>query len=237
MKIGFAILGALCAAGAASATNMTLTFDGYGLSGSNRISYNHNRSWDSRGPATFYNITCGVHNFTSASGTSRMTFCAQLFEGVTAGNTYTFAVVDPSNVPDEPGNPGNMGALKATLVQDLYRRYYKNIDTATEASAFQLAVYEITHENITAQTAADAVAQLSLMKGAFQASAANSSGYNDAAAMLASLGTGGFGSIGKNLVGLTNATAQDQLLVVPVGAPAILAGLGLLGVGLIRRRK
>jgi hypothetical protein len=75
------------------------------------------------------------------------------------------------------------------------------------------------------------------MKGAFQASAANSSGYNDAAAMLASLGTGGFRTIGSNLVGLTNASAQDQLLVVPVGAPAILAGLGLLGVGLIRRRK
>jgi hypothetical protein len=92
MKIGFAILGALCAAGAASATNMTLTFDGYGLSGSNRISYNYNRSWDSRGPATFYNITCGFHNFTSQYGYSRVTFCAQLFEGVTAGNTYNFAV-------------------------------------------------------------------------------------------------------------------------------------------------
>ena len=237
MKIGFAILGALCAATAASATNMTLTFDGYGLSGSNRVSYNHNRTWDSRGPATFYNIVCGQHNFTSASGRSRVTFCAQLFEGVTAGNTYTFAIVAPENVPDEPGNPGNMGTIKATLVQDLYKRYYKHVDTAEEASAFQLALYEITHENITAADAAGAVGQLALDKGAFQSQAASSGGYAGAAAMLASLGTNGFGSIGNNLLGLTNPSAQDQLIVVPIGAPAILAGLGLVGVGLLRRRK
>lgn len=237
MKIGFAILGAFCAATAASATNMTLTFDGYGLSGSNRVSYNASRSWDARGPASFYNIVCGQHNFTSASGRSRVTFCAQLFEGVTAGNTYTFAVVTPENVPDEPGSPGNMGLVKAALVQDLYKRYYRFVDTADEASAFQLALYEITHENITAADAAGAVAQLSLEKGAFQSQAAGSSGFAGAAAMLASLGMGGFGSIGDNLLGLTNPSAQDQLLVVPIGAPAILAGLGLAGVGLLRRRK
>jgi hypothetical protein len=237
MKTGFAIFAALGVASAASASSITLTFDGFGLSGVNRMSYNHNRSWDARGPATFYSLTCGFHNFTYASGATRQTFCAQLFEGVTAGNTYTFDIVDPANVPDEPGNPGNMGAIKATLIQDLYRRYYYGIDTAQEASAFQLAVYEISHENLTAADAAGAVAQLSLMKGAFQSQAAGSTGYNDAAAMLASLGQGGFQSIGNALQGLTNPTAQDQLLVVPVGAPAILAGLGLLGVGLIRRRK
>jgi hypothetical protein len=237
MKIGTAILAGLTVASAASASSITLTFDGYGLSGSNRVSYNHNRAWDARGPASFYNITCGVHNFTTAGGFSRMTFCAQLFEGVVAGNTYSFDIVDPANVPDEPGNPGNMGAIKSTLIQDLYRRYYYGIDTAAEASAFQLAVYEISHENLSAADAAGAVGQLTLQKGAFQADAAQSSGYADAAAMLASLGQGGFLSMGNNLWGLTNSTAQDQLLVVPVGAPAILAGLGLVGVGLLRRRK
>ncbi|MDI9404276.1 MAG: hypothetical protein QM516_10430 [Limnohabitans sp.] len=237
MKIGSAILAALCVASAASASSITLTFDGYGLSGQNRMSYNHSRAWDARGPATFYSVTCGFHNFTYGSGSPRQTFCAQLFEGVTAGNTYTFDIVDPSNVPDEPGHPGNMGAIKATLIQDLYHRYYYGVDTAVEASAFQLAIYEISHENITAADAAGAVAQLSLMKGAFQSQAAGSTGYADAAAMLASLGQGGFKTIGGALQGLTNPTAQDQLLVVPVGAPAILAGLGLLGVGMLRRRK
>ena len=60
--------------------------------------------------------------------------------------------------------------------------------------------------------------------------------YATAASMLASLGQGGFGSMGPNLLGLSNASAQDQLLVVPIGAPAILAGLGLVGIGIMRRR-
>jgi transposase InsO family protein len=55
-------------------------------------------------------------------------------------------------------------------------------------------------------------------------------------AMLASLGQGGFGTMGPNLLGLSNAAAQDQLLVVPIGAPAVLAGLGLVGIGFMRRR-
>jgi hypothetical protein len=42
--------------------------------------------------------------------------------------------------------------------------------------------------------------------------------------------------MGGQLAGLSNASAQDQLLVVPVGAPVLLAGLGLVGVGFMRRR-
>ena len=236
-KIGFAILTGLCVASAASAANLTLTFNGYGLAGANRIAYNTSRAWDARGATSFYSINCGIHNFTNGSGNSYNTFCAQLFEGVTAGNTYTFAVVAPSQVPDEPGQPGNMGAIKSTIVQDLYRRYYYGIDNAGDASAFQLALYEITHENLTGADAAAAVVQLNLAMGAFSASTTGSDAYSDAAAMLASLGSGGFQSMGNNLLGLTNPSAQDQLVVVPIGAPAILAGLGLLGVGLLRRRK
>ncbi len=238
--IGFGIvvgLGFASLTGAASASNLTLAFEGYGLSGVNRIAYNHNRAWDARGTSTFYNINCGIHNFTQGNGNGLNTFCVQLFEGVTAGNSYSFACVAPSQVPDEPGSPGNMGEIKSTIVQDLYRRYYRDVDTAGEASAFQLALYEITHENLTGSDAASAVAQLNLTSGAFSAATAGSTGYAEAAAMLASLGAGGFRSMGNSLMGLTNPSAQDQLVVVPIGAPAILAGLGLLGVGLIRRRK
>ncbi|RLS91893.1 MAG: hypothetical protein DWI12_12390 [Planctomycetota bacterium] len=98
-----------------------------------------------------------------------------------------------------------------------------------------MAIYEISHENLTASTAEGALAQLNLSLGAFQTSA-SSDAFATAAAMLASLGNGGFGSVGANLRGLTHPTAQDQLLLVPIGAPAILAGLGLLGVGIMRRR-
>ncbi len=52
--------------------------------------------------------------------------------------------------------------------------------------------------------------------------------------MIAALGTGGWNSM-SNLLGGTNATNQDLLIVVPSPAIAGLAGLGL--VGMRRRRR
>ena len=54
-------------------------------------------------------------------------------------------------------------------------------------------------------------------------------------AMFASLGMGGFKTMGDNLLGLTNPDNQDLLFVVPSPAIAGLAGLGL--VGMRRRRR
>jgi len=236
---GLAIAVALGASAAASADSVTLTFLGFGNPTSTGVRYNSNLSWDARSATNYSPITVGSHRW-SVYGQERTTFCTQLFEGVTVGNSYTFNYVSPSMVPDgdDPYTaPGPMGSVKATLVQDLYRRYYSGLNGAVSVGAFQIALYEITHENLTATTASDAVAQLALDKGAFQAGKTGGL-YASAASMLAaSLGVGGFGSLGNNLIGLTNPTAQDQLLVVPVGAPAILAGLGLVGVGLLRRRK
>jgi hypothetical protein len=218
----------------ASADSITMTFLGFGASQTTGISYNASRAWDGRSVSSFTNITAGAHRF-GVYSQERVTFCAQLFEGVTVGNTYTFDYTDVANVPDSPPAPGAMGAIKATLVSDLYRRYYSGLSTAQDNAAFQIALYEITHENLSAADAASALAQLDLTRGAFQTSA-SADAFQSAADMLASLGEGGFKSVGNNLRGLTNATAQDQLLMVPVGGPAILAGLGLLGVGVLRRR-
>ena len=62
----------------------------------------------------------------------------------------------------------------------------------------------------------------------------NTDVLNTANAMIASLGTGGWNSM-SNLLGGTNATNQDLLIVVPSPAIAGLAGLGL--VGMRRRRR
>ncbi len=217
-----------------AADSITMTFLGFGASQSAGISYNASRAWDGRAVSNFTDITVGAHRF-GVYSQERVTFCAQIFEGVTAGNSYTFDYTDVANVPDSPPAPGAMGAIKATLVSDLYRRFYSGLSTAQDNAAFQIAIYEITHENLSAADAASALAQLDLTKGAFQTSA-SAEAFQSASDMLAALGQGGFGSVGNNLRGLTNATAQDQLLMVPVGGPAILAGLGLLGVGVLRRR-
>lgn len=234
---GLAIAIALGASAAASADSVTLRFLGFGNPTSTGVRYNHNLSWDARSATNYSPITVGSHRW-SVYGQERTTFCTQLFEGVTVGNSYTFNYVSPSMVPDgdDPYTaPGPMGSVKATLVQDLYRRYYSGLNGAVSAGAFQIALYEITHENLTATTASGAVAQLALDKGAFQAGKSGGL-YASAASMLASLGQGGFRSLGTDLRGLTHASAQDQLLVVPIGAPAVLAGLGLVGIGFMRRR-
>ena len=234
---GLAIAAALGVSAAASANSLTLTFLGFGDSTTTGVRYNSNLGWSSRSSASLTNITVGVHRW-GIYGQERATFCTQLFEGVTVGQTYTFNVVAPSQVPeaDDPTNaPGPMGAIKAALINDLYRRYYADLAGATQIGAFQLAIYEITHENLAATSASQAVSQLALDKGAFQSGKAGGL-YATAASMLASLGQGGFGSMGPNLLGLSNASAQDQLLVVPIGAPAVLAGFGLIGLGFMRRR-
>ena len=234
---GLAIAAALGVSAAASANSLTLTFLGFGDSTTTGVRYNSNLGWSSRSSASLTNITVGVHRW-GIYGQERASFCTQLFEGVTVGQTYTFNVVAPSQIPeaDDPTNaPGPMGAIKAALINDLYRRYYADLAGATQVGAFQLAIYEITHENLAATSASQAVSQLALDKGAFQSGKAGGL-YATAASMLASLGQGGFGSMGPNLLGLSNASAQDQLLVVPIGAPAVLAGFGLIGLGFMRRR-
>ena len=236
-SIGLTVLAALAVAASASADSITMSYLGHGNPSTAGLRYNNRLGWSARSSASFSNLTIGSQQW-SVYGQQRTTFCVQLFEGVTAGNNYTYNILPPAQVPDmdAPVNaPGPMGQVKATLVNDLYRRYYAGLSGAQSVGAFQLALWEITHENIDATTAANAVSQLSLDRGAFQVNKMSNT-YQTAASMLASLGQGGFGTMGQNLYGLTNPSAQDQLLVVPVGAPAVLAGLGLIGVGFMRRR-
>jgi len=234
---GLALSAALAVSAAASASTLTMTYLGRGQAVTTGVAYNSTLSWNARLSGSFETIAVGPQRF-SVYGQERVTFCTQIFEGVTAGQQYTFDVVAPSQVPeanDPTNSPGPMGEIKATLVGDLYRRYYAGLSSAAQFGAFQIALYEITHENLDASTAAAAVSQLSLNMGAFQASKTGGA-YAAASSMLASLGQGGFRTMGSDLAGLMNSSAQDQLLVVPIGAPAVLAGLGLVGVGLMRRR-
>ncbi|MDZ4831116.1 MAG: hypothetical protein SGJ09_13085 [Phycisphaerae bacterium] len=234
--------------GIAGADQWCLTYDGYGSNVKVGLSFDASKLWNSATRTSFSGVNVGEHKFHDGS-LNYSTFCVQLFEGVTPGETVCFDVVGVANVPDAPPAPGPMGAIAATLVHDLYWRFYNTvIDTAQAAadrdrncSAFGIALYEITHENFVAGDAATAASQANLFAGAFQANANNSkTAANDAVSladqMLAALGLGGFHYFGAGLQGLTNPTRQDQLIVVPV--PAV-AGLGLAGLaigGVLRRR-
>ena len=174
-------------------------------------------------------------------GGSLRSFCTQLEENLTLGSTVDYEIVPVELVPDEPPSPGPMGISRATLVRDLYARWYYTVmsKTGTEgrdyAAAFQMNIWEITHQNVNDSTAVTALAGMNLNNG--NASfASNSNAQVIAQNMLNSLG-GGIGNfLGfDQLRGLTSPVNQDQLIVVP-GIGGLAACIGLAGIRTRRRR-
>lgn len=224
----------------ASASNWDMTFQGYGLFQTVGVRFNNSESWNSATAASgFAGVKAGQHNF-SVYGKTYSNYCVQLFESVgNIGDTHTWCTAALQDVPDAPPAPGPMGAIKATLIQDLYARHFaavKGSGDAVQHAAFQVVIWELTHEKFNAIDAAGALAQADLLHGALQLNGAKADVLAAANAMLADLGNGGFRSMGDNLFGLTSPSLQDQLVVVPIPGAALLAGVGLLGAGLARRR-
>ena len=231
---------ATAVAQSASASNWTMTFTGYGLNETVGVRYNNNEAWNSSTAVSgFAGVHAGQHNF-SVFGKTYSNYCVQLFESVgNVGDVHTWCTAALTEVPDFPPFPGPMGSIKATLVQDLYARFHESVKgsgNSTQHAAFQIALWELTHENFDAADATGALAQINLLGGALQMNGAKTDVLNAANAMLATLGDGGFESMGDNLFGLTSETRQDHLVVVPIPGAALLAGVGLIGAGLLRRR-
>ena len=211
---------------AASATTargdvMTLTFQN--VSPGADVTY----SLDSN--ATTRSTTAGVMNWVGGYET----FCVQLEEYVSGGNQYIYDVRDVADVPDL--EPGAMGAFRAGLIEDLYARNYASIDSAEDAAAFQVAIWEIVHERGDTTAGGLTLGNLGLSTGTARFNVgAGSDVVSLASGLLAGLGGGsetylGFGG----LRGLSNEQYQDQLIVVP--GPGAIAGM--IGVAAMRRRR
>lgn len=238
---------------AASANELCMTLDGFDAYESYGVAINSNMDWFNNDTVTFTSpIKAGERVWTTEYGTQVVTYCAQIWESASAGDDICFQVVeDLTQFPEYPPYPGPMNTTQVGLVEDLYARYidietgYLRAGTAltddydydTAASAFQLVVWEITHENIAENTLATGKSELSLGLGAFRANTAdNVIGGQAADLIMASLGSNGWLSMGDNLRGLTSETMQDQFMVVPLPMPAVLAGIGLIGATVLRRR-
>ncbi|MDC0429476.1 hypothetical protein OAL71_02750 [Phycisphaerales bacterium] len=176
---------------------------------------------------TTRNTTAGVMNWDGGYET----FCVQLEEYVSGGSTYIYDVVDVAEVPD--ADPGAMGAFRASLIEDLYARNYADIDTAVEAAAFQMSIWEIVHEVGT--NGNDLVfSDLDLGSGMARFSTNANDVLGIASGFLSGLGEGSGAYLAYGgLRGLTNEQYQDQLIVVP--GPAGLVAIA--GFGLTRRRR
>lgn len=252
MAISTAIVAAL-GAGANADQVTTMTFDGMGASEHYGVAINGARSWNDSAAVNYTSpIRTGERLWTNQYGAEVVTYCIQLYESIAIGQTYVFDIkADLTTVPETPPYPGPMNATQAGLMGDLYSRFVDTTtghlrdDTAltngfssdTAGAGFQLAVWEITHESVSDGTLASAKAELSLGLGAFRADTSGGAQGGDAAALIfAMLGDGGWENSDGKLFGLSSQTAQDQLMIVPLPIPSMLAGLGLLGALALRRR-
>lgn len=190
------------------------------------------RNNDGTSRAGFFNWVGGIQ-----------TFCIQIMEDIADNEAISYGVVSLENVPDRPPRPNAIGVERATVIRDLYSRYYdlvrsKSGATAKNyAAAFQITIWEISHEENADGDAASIVGDLDLSRGKAEFEASNAV-MNIAETMLASLGDGGFLS-SFTLLGLTHMHYQDQIMVVENAT--VVPGIGSLavlgGIGAVRRRR
>ena len=217
-----------------------------GVSPGHAIRYNYDSTlnWDSMPVASSKYGVAGVNKFSGVNGSIWKSFCVEMNEGF-PDDPIDYTVVNIDMVPEDIA-PGPMSLAKQNLMKDLYARHYNSVmaydgsDWAgygDRAAAFQIVIWEISHENLTSSTDGMAVlSELRLDEGAMAFSDMYSVGVEAMARdMIASLGSNGYLYGFSGLLGLTNPTNQDMLIVVPTPAIAGLAGLGL--VGMRRRRR
>jgi hypothetical protein len=255
MNMTLSVAAALLASSFATADNsmgngdITMTLDSMPNYELTSLGLDGRNSWDQVGGVNFTSssIKAGERRWTNQYGREMITYCIQVFEGASVGDTVTYSqTTDLTTVPEAPPAPGPMAGFQVNMVQDLYSRFIDaktgniksgtsldSFDYSVASAAFQLVLWELVHENFDATTADEAIDQVSMVTGAFQA-------QNDTAdattAIIAELGEDGWGSMGDKLVGLSSVNKQDQLTVVPLPTPILLAGIGLIGAGIVRRR-
>ena len=255
MNMTLSVAAALLASSFATADNsmsngdITMTLDSMPNYELTSLGLDGRNSWDQVGGVNFTSssIKAGERKWTNQYGREMITYCIQVFEGASVGDTVTYSqTTDLTTVPEAPPAPGPMAGFQVNMVQDLYSRFIDaktgniksgttldSFDYSVASAAFQLVLWELVHENFDATTADEAIDQVSMVTGAFQA-------QNDTAdattAIIAELGEDGWGSMGDKLVGLSSMNKQDQLTVVPLPTPILLAGIGLIGAGIVRRR-
>ena len=231
-----------------TADNITMTLDSMPNYEAYSVALHMQLSWNNSDLVSFSgpNILAGERQWTNQYNREVITYCVQLYQGASIGETIDYTqTTDLSSVPGNETAPGPMSEVKTGMVEDMYARFINArtgklaegtaltglFDYATASAAFQLVLWEITHEGITSDTLDSAKTQLSMDLGAFRA--ADASDATDL--IISSLGEGGWKSH-DGVVGLHSMAAQDQLMVVPLPAPIILAGIGLAGVVAVRRK-
>jgi hypothetical protein len=154
-------------------------------------------------------------------------FCAELTQAVTTGQSATYSVVNPLSLASIGGNTTKLG-----YIQDLYNKFFDNANTEAGGAAFQLALWEILY---------DTPGSLSLTSGDFTAKDGDSVAL--AQNWLNNLSSTPTGPNKYDLLGLASIDSQDQIIGFPSedpnpipAPPAVILGLVAAGVVGLRRR-
>ncbi len=162
------------------------------------------------------------------------TFCIELTQDVSPGNTYTYKLVQLQDAPNpgtsQNGNGSGMGIDKADKIRQLWYADYNSIGSdGVKAAAFQLAIWKIEYD----WTSSSIPASL-FTSGNFRASESDlSTGHSDAitqaTSWLTSIWSDTNAPMQSGLLAMSNPHAQDQIIqdaVLPVPPSLHLAGIG-----------
>lgn len=237
MKLGICAIvaaSALLAGGTASAQNIDLSYGGLHFGNSNTLTAQTNYGHFYAG-AMDWTVTGGGESYGFNVGDQITTFCTEVTQTVQANTDYGFTELDQA-----PNSSGGMGEERAGLVQSLYDNYFSEaLNSAFESAAFQIAIWEIVYESST-DAGGDLVLDASTGPG-FRVTGGSADNFSFAFGMSAlDLANEWLSTLTSTevttLLALTSGSAQDQILLVPLPAPILMAGLGLLAVPVLRRR-
>mgnify|MGYP006293167773 CR=1 FL=1 len=239
-------------AGSALAADINMTFDN--IQGQNvTVNYNGDRGSTISGQATVagrfqWSVNSGsAGNF--GAGDTMYTFCTEITEYVQQGNSYNYDEMSLGNLPTPPDNELEpMGGFRAGLMSELYSNHFFEAAGLNghsfnnqKAAAFQLAVWEVVYQDADSgnETSLSSLNDMTLDVtsadgGGFWATGIASATQNLANTWLSEL-VGNTG-VGDGMIGLGSDGNQDQVTMVPLPAPAMLAAVGLGGVIIGRKR-
>lgn len=207
-------------AAAAHADSVPVTYDGVSGNLGGGITVSLSGGYTFANGSSSMGLWAGQISHT-IDGTATKTYCTELTQWAHSGTYDIVAVADaPSSGP--------MGQDKAEAIYRLFNATngVQDIDTNAEASAFQAAIWEIVY---------DFDSGINIQGGNVQFGGVSNSLFN----LYTGYATDPQGDITPTVVAYSNDAYQDQLgmQVVPLPGVAAMAGLGLGGIAVRRRRQ
>ena len=112
-----------CPTTAFAGASVSGVYLGYGANEQWGCAYKSSLVWDSTASVNYANLKLSERLWDLGDGSTTVTWCAQVYQGVTVGNSYTFDVVAMDMVPQTPPAPGPMGFAKAAVMSDVMSRW------------------------------------------------------------------------------------------------------------------